>query len=178
MPIASSDIKLKFSVKAGAAGNSQAGTPAASLGKYISTTEITDNSLHNLFDQISGDENAASDAEYRCIFVHNAHGALSLDNVKVYISAEVAGGAAIAIGVDPAAASAIGAAGAQAAEIADENTAPAGVVFTAPVTIGTALAMGNIPAGQCKALWIRRTAANTAGMSNDGATLRFQGESL
>lgn len=179
MPVSSADIKLKFSVKAGAAGNANAGTPAGSLGKYISITEITDNVLHNLFDVVSGDENAAGDVEYRCFFIHNANaGAISFDAVKVYLLSEVAGGAGIAIGVDPTVASAIGAAPAQAVEIATEQDAPAGVAFSSPVTLGAAIAIGNIAAGQCRALWVRRTAANTVGLANDGVTLRIQGESL
>lgn len=178
MPIVSADIKLKFSTTAGAAGNTNAGTPAGSLGKYISTTEITDNSLHNLFDVIAGDENAAGNIEYRAIFVHNAHATLTLQNTKAYLAAETAGGATIAIGVDPTAASAIGAAPAQAVQVANEDTAPAGVVFSAPTTIGTAVVLGDIPPGQTKALWVRRTATNSTALANDGVTLRIQGESL
>lgn len=178
MPIVSADIKLKFSTTAGAAGNLNAGTPAGSLGKYISTTEIVDNTLHNLFDVVSGDENAASNAEYRGIFIHNAHATLTLQNTKVYLAAETAGGAAIAIGVDPTAASAIGAAPVQALTIANEDTAPAGVAFSSPVNIGAAIVLGDIPPGQTKAVWVRRTPANTTALANDGVTLRIQGESL
>ncbi len=177
MPLAGTDIKKKFTVKAGAAGNSQAGTPAGSLGRYISTTEITDNVAHNLFDQITGEENAASEAEYRCIAVHDA-GASTAQNVKVYLASEVAGGANIAIGVDPTAASAIGSAAAQGLEVADENTAPVGVAFSSPVNVAGAVAMGDIPAGQCRFLWVRRTATNSAGMTGDQVVLRIQFESI
>lgn len=41
---------------------------------------------------VTGDENAASDVEYRCIFVHNNHATLTLQGVVVWLSAEVAGG--------------------------------------------------------------------------------------
>lgn len=178
MPITSGDLLLKLSTLAGAAGNTEAGTPAGSLGKYISTTEITDATLHNLFDAVSGDENAASEAEYRCFFIHNAHATLAFTTVKIYLFSETALGASIAIGVDPTAASAIGAAPAQALEVADENTAPVGVAFSSPTTAGTALAVGDIPAGSCKAIWVRRTAANNAALANDGVVLRIIGESL
>lgn len=179
MTVSSADIKLKFSVKTGAAGNSTAGTAAGSLGKYISTTEITDNTLHNLFDQISGEENAASDVEYRCIFIHNAHGADTLFNAKVYFSGEVAGGADGAIAVDDIAASAIGSAAAQAAEVADEDTAPAGVgAFSSPTTLANGIVVGDIAAGECRAIWVRRSASNSAAQSNDGVTLRVQGETI
>lgn len=178
MPVPSSDILLKHSVKTGAAGNSQAGTPAGSLGKYISTTQLTDSTLNNLFDDITGAENLASEAEYRCIFVHNAHATITLENIAVFLSSEVAGGASIAVGIDPTAASAIGAAPAQALEVVDENTPPVGVAFSSPTTFATGLSLGNLAPGECRAIWIRRTAANSAAQSNDGATLRVQGDSL
>lgn len=178
MPISSSDLLQKFSVKTGAAGNSEAGSAAGSLGKYISTTQLTDNSLNNLFDDVSGEENAASEAEYRCIFLHNAHATLTAINSKVYLAGETAGGAGIAIGVDTTAASAIGSAGAQALEVADEDTAPVGVAFSSPTTLGTAITLGDIAPGQCRAIWIRRLAANTTPLANDGVILRTVVESL
>jgi hypothetical protein len=93
-----------------------------------------------------------------------------------YISAEVAGGASIAIGPDTTAASALGSATAQALTIANETTAPAGVTFTAPTTAATGIALGTIGSGQVKAFWIRRTAANTAALSGDGVTLGISGD--
>lgn len=177
MPISDSDILVKFSVAA-AAGNTTAGTPAGSLGDQISTTQITDNNLNNLFDDVTGDENAASEAEYRCLFVHNAHATLTFSNVRAYLASEVAGGAVVAIGVDTTAASAIGSGSAQALTVADENEAPVGVAFSSPTTLGAAIALGDLTPGQCRAIWVRRTAANTAALANDGFGLRITGESL
>ena len=176
MAIVASDIKLKFSVKTGAAGNTVAGNAAGSLGKYISTTEITSASLNNLFDDVSGTENAASDVEYRCFFIHNGHGSLTYTDVYIWLSAEVAGGAVAAIAVDGIAASAIGAAGAQADEVADESTAPSGESFSAPVTKGTGIAVGDIAAGYCRAIWVRRTAAASAALDADGVTFSVEGD--
>lgn len=176
MAITAADILFKFSVKTGAAGNSTAGTAAGSLGKYISTTQITDASLDNLFDDITGDENAASTVDYRCYFVHNAHATLTWVGVKVWISAEVSGGASAAIAIDVTAASAIGSAGAQAEQIATETTAPASETFTAPTTKGAGLTLGDLPPGQTRAIWVRRTAANTVAVDSDGVTIRCEGD--
>lgn len=173
--ITSSEILFKYSVSA-AAGNTTAGTAATSLGDQISTTAWAGGAANDLFDDISGAENAASTVDYRCIFVHNSNAANALENAVVYLSAEVAGGAAIAIGVDTTAASAIGSASAQALTVANETTAPAGVTFSSPTTSGTGLALGNIPAGSCKAFWIRRTASNSAALSNDGVTIAVTGD--
>lgn len=177
MAIVAGDIKFKLSIKTGAAGNSAAQPDVnASLGKYISTTEITDNTLNNLFDDVSGDENAASDVEYRCIFVHNAHATLTWTGVKVWISAEVANGASIAIAIDDVAASVIGDSNAQADEVADESTAPSGESFSAPTSKAAGLTLGDLAPGYCRAVWIRRTAANNAALDNDGATISAEGD--
>ena len=254
MPIASSDILFKLSVTTGSAGNSTAqGDPNASLGKYISTTQITDNSANNLFDDVSGDENAASTVDYRCFFVHNNHGSLTLQSPKVWLSgprftaaasndtftanghgltdgmavrvdaelntdtlptgvnnsttyyivnsatntfklSATQGGAAIdltvdgtgavrkyfgtdeAIGIDTTAASAIGSASAQALTIANETTAPAGVTFSSPSTKAGGLSLGNLPNGQCRAIWVRRTAQNNGAFNSDGITVQVTGD--
>jgi len=176
MAILTTDILRKFSVKTGAAGNSTAGNAAGSLGKYISTTQITDNSLNNLFDDVTGDENAASAVEYRCIFFHNAHASLTYTAPYVWLSAEVSGGTTVAIGIDGIAASVIGDSNAQAGEVANENTAPSGVSFSSPTSKATGLALGDIPAGYCRAIWVRRTAANTPAINNDGATIQIDGD--
>jgi len=174
--ITSGEILLKYSVVA-AAGNTTAGTAATSLGDQISTTAWAGGSANDLFDDISGAENAASTVDYRCIFVHNSNAANALQNAVVYLSAEVAGGAGITIAVDSIAASAIGAATAQAAAIATETTTPTGVgAFSAPTTAGTGLALGSIASGSCRAVWIKRTAANSAALSADGVTIAVSGD--
>lgn len=176
MPISAADILFKFSVRTGTAGNQNVGTPDGSLGRYISTTQITDATLHNLFDVVSGDENALSDVEYRCVFVHNAHATLTWLGVVVWQSAEVAGGANAAISVDTTVASPIGQVAAQAKEVVDENTAPAAQIFAAPTTKATGLAIGDLLAGQCRAIWVRRSATNSAALNNDGLTIRIEGD--
>lgn len=175
MPIAASDILIKYSVKA-AQGNNTAGTADGSLGRYVSTTVVADATLHNLFDAISGQENADGNAEYRCIFVHNAHATLTLYSAVTWIAAEVAGGAVAAISVDTTPASAVGAATPQAKEIANEDTAPLDQSFTAPTTKSTGLALGDIGPGQVRAIWVRRTATNSAAVNNDGVTIRVEGD--
>lgn len=170
MAITSSDILLKLAITSGSAGDSATQPdPNASLGKYVSQTAMSA-ALHGLFDKITGAENAASDIEYRCVFVHNNHATLTAEAVTVYLSSEVGGGAVVAIGVDGTAASAKGAAGAQAVTIANENIAPAAVSFSAPTTDGTGIALGDIPAGSVRAFWVRRSAANTGAVDADGVT--------
>jgi hypothetical protein len=177
MAIVGTDIKKKLTIKTGSAGNSLSQADVnASLGKYISTTECSGTALNNLFDDVSGAENEASDIEYRCVAIHNAHASLTLQGAVIYIYSEVAGGTAMSLGVDTTAASAIGSSSAQGLEVADESTAPAGVTFyTSCVSLATALSLGNIPAGYCKFVWIKRIASNTAAVANDGGVIRISG---
>lgn len=175
--ITAGEILLKYSTTAGAAGNANTSTAATSLGKYISTTAWAGGALNDLFDDISGAENAASTVDYRCIFVHNSNTANALQNAVVWISGEVTGGASIALASDNIAASALGSASAQAAQIANETTAPTGVsAFSSPTTAVTGVALGSIPATQVKAFWVRRTATNSAALSNDGVTITVTGD--
>jgi hypothetical protein len=177
VPITNSDVLLKYSATNGSAGNTQASSQAASLGKYISTTPVTNNSINNVFDNITGVQNAANQVDYRCIFVHNNNqGGITLLNAIAYISAEVSGGASSAIGVDPIGVTPIGQSSAQAQIVANNTSMPSGVTFTSPNTYTAGIALGNIPAGSCVALWIRRTANNTAAINNDGVVIVVQGD--
>lgn len=174
MPILSTDVALMLSVTTGAAGGSTAGTPSGSLGKYVSTTPL-DNvvTLNNLFNDISGANNAASAVDYRCLFVQNNHGSLSMIGAALWISSQVPSGADCQVGVDPAAVSAIAASSAQAALIASSATPPGGVSFFSAASAGAALALGTIGPGQVKGFWIKRSAANTAALNNDGLTVEI-----
>lgn len=174
MAIVAGDIRWRLTTTAGGAGETVASTPAASLGRAASTTDLVDAALGNLFDPVTGDENAAGDVEYRCLAILNKHGALTWQGVKAWISSEVAGGASVAIGLDPA--GVVAAAAVMAATIANEGAAPAGVVFSAPTTKASGLNPGDVPAGSGFALWVRRTAANTAALDSDGATLTASGD--
>lgn len=175
--ITSGEILYKFSVVA-AAGNTTAGTAATSLGDQISTTQWTGGVLNDLFDDISGAENAASTVDYRGLFIHNSNSANVLENPTLYLSAETAGGASIAVAVDNVASSAIGSGSTQMTTVANETTSPGGGAgsFSSPTTSGTGLALGNITNGNCKGFWVRRTAANTAALSADGVTIAVTGD--
>lgn len=178
MAITAADINFKGSVGATAsAGNTVANAGAGTnLGDVCSSGTLTDNTLNNLFSNVTGAENAASNDDYQCIFVHNAHATLTLESAVAYLSAETASGAGISIGVDPAAATAVGAAGPQAATIADKDSIPAGVVFSTPTTEGTGIALGDIAAGQVRGIWVKRLAANTAALDNDSVTITVTGD--
>lgn len=178
MAIAATDILWRYSVNTSPGNSAAQADPNASLGGYMSTSAWAGGTLHDLFDVITGDENAASEAEYRCVFIFNNHGTLTYQTPKIWLAAEAAGGANIAIGLAPQGVVAAGLASpsVQAEAIANENTAPASVTFSSPTTKATGLAPANIPAGSVIGLWIRRTAANTGAVSGDSVTLEVSGD--
>lgn len=181
MPIQSSDILYKLSVTTGSSGNYQAQANVNnSLGKYISITQTVDNTLNNLFNDITGSGNAMGQVDYRCIFVHNNHATLTLVNATAYFSSTGSGQVTKALGVDPSGVSIVGAGelGPQAATIANAFSAPAGVSFSTPITQATGVSLGNIPAGSCCAIWLRRTATNSLPAANDGCTIGIGGDTL
>jgi hypothetical protein len=143
----------------------------ASLGGAKSSNAAP-TSLNGLFDATSAAEALAGDVEYRCIYLHNANGADLMTNAVVYVSANTPlAGSAIDIGVGTAAVNAT------EQTVPNESTAPSGVSFSAPSTADTGLTLGNIPAGQHKAIWLRRTITAGAGSSaNDTFTLGYRCE--
>src|ERR1044072_3333536 len=109
MAVTASDMKIRYSVGTGSAGNSTAGTRAGSLGKYISTTDV--GSAPNVFfDDVQSSEASAGDTEYSCVFVLNDHATDSALNVQVQIVSEVAGGGATTAALDNVATTAKGSA--------------------------------------------------------------------
>lgn len=170
--IIASEIVFRFTTTAGAAGDTTANTTVSTfLGKYAATSAWAGGGTNDLFADITGAQNAASQVDYAGLAILNNNTANAMQNTVCYLSAEVAGGASVAVGADTTAASAKGAAGAQLVTIASNTTAPAGASFSSPTTLGTGIALGNIPVANVKGLWVRRTAANTAALSNDGVTL-------
>lgn len=177
MAVVSGDIKYHLSIPGAALGMASAQPDAnASLGGFVSTTEAISSTLHALFDPITGDENAAEDVEYRCVFVRNSNGTSTLYDAVAWLSAETAFGADAAIGLDPAGIVAGNSSTAQAAVIADEDDAPTGVTFSAPTTKLTGLNIGDIGPGQVQAIWLRRTATDSDALNLDGFVLRIEGD--
>jgi hypothetical protein len=169
MAIIASDIEVRLS---GGASNT---SPAAALGGAMSTVAggvITTNVLNNLFDDVSGDESAAGDIEYRGIYVKNNHGSLTWQTVKAWLSS-------LTTSTDDELAIALADEGLNAAmeTIADESTAPTGPSFSSPVSKATGLSLGNIPFGQYYGIWVRRTVtAAAAAIDANSGELSCEGD--
>lgn len=162
MPLITGDFVSRLS---GGAGNSSGN---ASLGGAKSSSAAP-TSLDGLFDQVSSAEAAAGTVEYRCIYLHNGNASSTMLSAVVWISSQTpSAGTALDIGVGTAAVNGT------EQTIANETTAPSSVTFSAPASQGAGLALGDLAAGQHKAIWLRRTVtAGAVASASDTFTLGF-----
>lgn len=167
MAIVSTDLKLYLT---GGAANSNVNL---SLGGAVSSTEVVDNTLNNLWDDVSGDEGAAGDTEYRCVAVKNTHGSLTLTSSKVWIQTNTPStDDTVTIGL------ATQGLNTQPSTIADETTAPSpSVTFVTAIDKANGLNTGNVPNGQYYAIWIKRVVTGPAAANdNNSYVLKFEGD--
>lgn len=164
MPIVSTDIKYRLS---GGASNADQN---ASLGGVKSSNEAS----ASLFDIVGSAEAAAGDVEYRCFYVHNAHATLTMQNSVLWVQTQTPSpGTDVAVGLGTSAVNGV------EQTVPNENTAPSGVSFVAAPNKAGGIAIGDIPPGQHRAVWVRRTVtAGAAAYNNDGATLRTECDTL
>jgi hypothetical protein len=163
MPIVSTDIKYRLS------GGASQSDPALSLGGVVSSVDAGS----GIFDNVGSAEAAAGDIEYRCVYVKNNHGSLTLTSPKIWIQANTPSG-------DTNIEISLGTSAVNGTEqtIADENTAPSGTTFSAPANEGAALSLGDLAPGATKAVWIKRTVTAAAAAANDTFNLRVKGDTL
>lgn len=164
-----SDIQKRLS------GGVSNNAPDASLGGEMSNAAIADNTLQNLFDNVSASERTSGMTDYRCFYFTNAHATETLETAILFIQQNTpAADTAVAIGLDPAGIG-DGVATGVAAVIPDEDTAPAGVAFSTPDS-GSPLAVGDLGPGEGFAVWVRRVVdPGAAPASGDPFILRVQG---
>jgi len=153
MAIVSGD--LRFHLTGGAAN----ADPALSLGGVISSVQLVDATLENLFDNVSPAQALAGCTHYRALSFKNA-------------SAETAWGAVVFISQETTSADttieiAYDATGTQS--IVNETTAPTGLSFSTPLSLGAGLALGDVAAGGVRRVWFKRiTNAGAAQASDSG----------
>ena len=159
MPITSTDIHYRLS---GGASNAD---PLLSIGGVKSSASAD----ASIFDAVTSAEASAGDIEYRLVYIHNAHATLTMLGAKAWIQTNTpSANTDVAIG--------LAAAGANATEtaVANENTAPAGVTFSQPASLGAGLSLGDLAPGQHYGVWTRRTVTAGAANASDSFVLRVQ----
>lgn len=168
-PIVQADLKYNYS------GGATNANPDLSIGGVRSTAIVTDNVDNNLFDDVTGALHTAGTTDYRHIYLFNDNDALTLTSAVAWIPSNVSGAEEnIAIGVGTAAV------GGTDGAVANDATAPSGVVFGSACTsraLGTAL--GDITSNSWKGIWIRRTvAAGSTPQAAATSQVEFGGDTL
>ena len=108
------------------------------------------------------------------LFLANPNGSLTWPALRAWIPEQPAlTGHAFAFGLDPLGVVALEAEVAQAAEIADNTTAPAGVSFAAPATRTGGTVVGDLTARSCVGVHVRYTVTAGADAGNAEAQLCF-----
>lgn len=168
MAIESAELKYYLTGTATSDGQA-ASTPAASLGGFRSSSEITSDTDNNLFDDVSGAEAAAGRVEYRCVCIKNTDVALDLTDAVIYLSDDDIGGSntvAFAIEV-PTTSELTG----SCQTIANETTVPATINsgnvsdWSTVTSYGTGLGLdinahdADLGSEELVFVWIRRTIA-------------------
>jgi len=141
------------------------------LGGAITGTEATD-SINDIFDLVTSTESSVGSTEYRCIYVKNTNGVLTLSNAVNYIVTNTpltSTNLFIGLGTSSI--------GGVEQIIASETTAPIGITFTDLLGVGNALNIGSVPAGSHMAIWLKRVVdAGASASASDGAQIIVSGD--
>ncbi|MBT9164957.1 MAG: hypothetical protein DDT23_00968 [candidate division WS2 bacterium] len=161
---------IRFFLSGGGANTN----PNLSLGGAISSTEMVDNVLHNLFARVEAAEAATGSVRYRAIYVRNTHATLTYEAVLAFISLQT---------TSPNTSIRISLAGegvnGTMQTIPNENTAPVGRVFVAADGVAAGLPMGNLAPGAFFGIWVERTVnAGALAFSSDTASVSVRGETV
>ena len=166
MAITSTDVGKYLS---GGASNTDTD---ASLGGVISSTEIVDDSLNNLFAAAGAAEALAGSTKYRAFFVKNNHATLTLVGSVVYISSNTPSAdteVKIAIADEAVGVSTI-------ETIANEDTAPSGPSFVTADGVVNAVTIGDMAPGEVKGIWVKWVLGTDTTAVNDEMTIAVRGE--
>jgi len=141
------DADIVFRMSGGSTNTSL----AASIGGAKSTQAggvIT----NKLFDDVSPTEASTGDTEYRCFYVVNNHSTLTARDVKIWIPVNTPAQDEIDIAIGESAVNST-----EQGPLTNENTAPGlGVTFVVANSEASAINLGILPAGQHRAVWLRR----------------------
>lgn len=145
---------------------------ADNLGGAITATLVVSATLENLFSNISSAEAKDGVTKYACLYVKNTHASFTWSAVKQWIlqntpsnDTEVFLGLGVS-GVDG-----------EEPTIADELTAPAGVIFGSPEDEATANDLPNLAKAEYHGFWVKLVVSpNAAAIALDNWKIRTKGD--
>lgn len=168
-----SEIKIYYS-GASVISGAQA-DPTASLGGNMSNTEVPNTILMSLFDIVSGSEVVSGSDNYRAVFVKNTNNLITLEAVKVYFNSRTGySNDLIYFGLETPDGT-----GYSVQQIANESTAPSGMVWYYPEDAASGIVVGDISPEEAFGVWFKRQFVSTAsgsGSRNDWFTIVIEGQ--
>ena len=172
MPI-DGDTDFKYFLSGGS-GNTNVNL---SFAGDASTTEVVTNTLHNLFDKVTGVQSRDGYTDYRKIWFKNNHGSLTAQTAKAAImNNSVETNVHFQIGVGS-----VKTTGTGGVNPADEVSAPGGITFDDADGEANGLGVGgdgNIDASEWLDIYIKRTiTAGQTAKDNDTASLKVFADS-
>lgn len=149
------------------AGTLQFRLTTNNLGGAATTTQLSDTALNNLYDNVSSDEAASGDTEYRALDIYNS-GDATATSVSCFCTGTPSTGTDILFALETSPTNSI-------TSITTESDAPSiSGSFTA-YTSESKLNLPDIEVDSYIRLWIARTvAASTSNSASDGTTLSVE----
>ena len=158
MAIFAGDLRLYLT------GGASKAVPAASLGGVISSVQFTDNTLDKLFASVGPADALAGATHYRALTFKNTS-AQTAYGAAMHISQETSS-------ADTTVAVAYDSTGTQS--IVDEDTPPIGLSFSTPLSLATAIALGDIVTNGTARVWFKRiVSAGASAASADTGKITF-----
>jgi hypothetical protein len=176
MPISPTEIRWYLSNPNAATGYAGVGTPGNSLGKFMSTTQVSDVPIDDLFLDLYAPQNLALQVDYQCIFLANF--TISQDSMRnPYVwmpnTFYTFGGAGMMVAVDPIGPLPFQSTSPQAQSISQTTSVPTVTSWYGPSPLFTSgLLVPDVPPGYAVAVWIQRTATNSPAVTPQSLSLQ------
>jgi hypothetical protein len=177
MAISPTEIRWYLSSPNASTGYSQIGTPGNSLGKWMSTTQVSGVPVDDLFLDLNPAQNVSLQVDYQCVFLANFTVTIdSMRNPYVWMPSQyyTFGGANLFLAVDPIGPLPYNSPLQQAQAINSNTTMPSVVGWygVSPTYNPGGLLVPDIPPGYAVAVWIQRTATNSPALTPQSLSLQ------
>lgn len=129
----------------------------AQLATSNKTDAITiGNNVNNLFPNVTASQSLAGETRYRGVYIKNTHPTDTAFGITVWVKQLTPAGDELYI--QTTGVTGDGSSTGVLEALANDTTAPTGITFSdpPPTTKLTGITIGNLTAGQCQGLWIRR----------------------
>lgn len=169
-----SDIVFKYSIGTGPGNSVFQGDAYDSVGGWMSNTKISVYLVQGRAFNLFGKD--WLEAESRCVFVHNTHPSITLQDARCFVNWVTEDDPAqLVLGLDQTGNIPANSASLQAHRLSqrDEEPPAEAVVFASHIEKGKGLRLGDLPPGYARAIWMGRFAMEEP---CGGVNIRVEGD--